>query len=242
VGPLAILFDLDDTLLANPMDTFVPAYFRALTSFMADELPPRLLIDQLLHATRAMDSNDDPARTNEQAFADAFFPGLGRDRPPGAPLSWRSGRPVVHEGEGEGGQAKLDETDEEEGQPPGFGAGADGHDPEAGHEAHQDQDRNETIGSDHRRSFPPKTDSVPESPATRSTLNLCLVFCLEKLLVRSPSVVSTILPTTLSGSLATVSPKGTLPNISGLTTLYHCLAFLLSAFLCDLLANKHPPR
>ena len=79
MGPLAILFDLDDTLLANPMDTFVPAYFRALTSFMAGELPPRLLIEQLLLATRAMDANRDPARTNEQAFADAFFPGLGRD-------------------------------------------------------------------------------------------------------------------------------------------------------------------
>lgn len=79
MGPLAILFDLDDTLLANPMDTFVPAYFRALTGFMSGELPPRLLIDQLLRATRAMDDNDDPARTNEQAFADVFFPGLGRD-------------------------------------------------------------------------------------------------------------------------------------------------------------------
>ncbi len=79
MGPLAILFDLDDTLLANPMDTFVPAYFRALTGFMAGELPPRLLIDQLLRATRAMDDNDDPVQSNEQAFAEAFFPGLGRN-------------------------------------------------------------------------------------------------------------------------------------------------------------------
>ena len=79
MGPLAILFDLDDTLLANPMDTFVPAYFRALTSFMAGELPPRLLIDQLMLATRAMDTNRDPARSNERAFAEAFFPGVGRD-------------------------------------------------------------------------------------------------------------------------------------------------------------------
>jgi FMN phosphatase YigB (HAD superfamily) len=80
VGPLAILFDLDDTLLANPMDTFVPAYFRELTEFMAGELPPDLLIDQLLRATRAMDDNDDPVQSNEQAFAEAFFPGLGRIR------------------------------------------------------------------------------------------------------------------------------------------------------------------
>ena len=79
MGPLAILFDLDDTLLANPMATFVPAYFRALTEYMADELPPRLLVDQLLLATRAMDEDRDPERSNEQAFVEAFFPGLGRD-------------------------------------------------------------------------------------------------------------------------------------------------------------------
>jgi FMN phosphatase YigB (HAD superfamily) len=80
VGPHAILFDLDDTLLVNPMDTFVPAYFRALTTFMTAELDPRLLIEQLLRATRAMDEDGHPARTNEQAFAEVFYPGLGRDR------------------------------------------------------------------------------------------------------------------------------------------------------------------
>ena len=80
VGPRAILFDLDDTLLVNPMGTFVPAYFRALTEYMADELEPGRLINQLLIATRAMDDDDDPARTNEQVFADAFFPALGFER------------------------------------------------------------------------------------------------------------------------------------------------------------------
>lgn len=80
MGPLAILFDLDDTLLVNPMDSFIPAYFQALTEFAADELEPRRLIDQLLRATRAMDEDGDPGRTNEQAFADVFFPGLGRER------------------------------------------------------------------------------------------------------------------------------------------------------------------
>lgn len=74
VAPRAVLFDLDDTLLVNPMRTFVPAYFRALTEYMAAELEPGRLIDQLLHATRAMDDDVDPSRTNEQAFAAAFFP------------------------------------------------------------------------------------------------------------------------------------------------------------------------
>lgn len=80
MGPQAILFDLDDTLLVNPMDTFVPAYFQALTGFMANDLEPRRLIDQLLRATRAMDEDGNPERTNEQAFADVFYPGLGRER------------------------------------------------------------------------------------------------------------------------------------------------------------------
>ena len=86
MGPLAILFDLDDTLLVNPMDSFIPAYFQALTAFMADELEPRRLIDQLLRATRAMDEDGDPGRTNEQAFAAVFFAGLGRGRSELEPL------------------------------------------------------------------------------------------------------------------------------------------------------------
>lgn len=86
MGPLAILFDLDDTLLANPMDSFVPAYFHALTSYMAGVLPSGPLIDRLLEATRAMDDNRDPERTNEQAFSAAFFPALGRDPGELAPL------------------------------------------------------------------------------------------------------------------------------------------------------------
>jgi FMN phosphatase YigB (HAD superfamily) len=86
VGPLAVLFDLDDTLLVNPMDTFVPAYFRALTEFMAADLEPQRLIDQLLRATRAMDEDGDSGRTNEEAFAEVFFAGLGRSRPALQPL------------------------------------------------------------------------------------------------------------------------------------------------------------
>ena len=36
----AILFDLDDTLLGNSMDTFIPAYFQALTRYVAEWIPP----------------------------------------------------------------------------------------------------------------------------------------------------------------------------------------------------------
>ena len=70
--PRAILFDLDDTLLINDMDQFIPAYFKLLGAYAADRFDPRLLIQHLLTATDAMLHNTDPAVTNEQAFWDEF--------------------------------------------------------------------------------------------------------------------------------------------------------------------------
>jgi FMN phosphatase YigB (HAD superfamily) len=75
----AILFDLDDTLLGNSMETFIPAYFQALTRYMAHVIPPERLISELLRATRTMEANDGTGPTNEEAFAAAFFPALGYD-------------------------------------------------------------------------------------------------------------------------------------------------------------------
>ena len=76
----AILFDLDDTLLGNPMDTFIPAYFQALTGFMAHLIPSEKLISELLRATRAMEKNDGTGLTNREAFASLFYPALGHEQ------------------------------------------------------------------------------------------------------------------------------------------------------------------
>ena len=76
-GLKALLLDLDDTLIDNAMDTFIPAYFRALEAFVADVVAPRRFIEELLNATRAMDRNDDGDRSNEEVFAAAFYPALG---------------------------------------------------------------------------------------------------------------------------------------------------------------------
>jgi len=73
----ALLLDLDDTLLGNAMDTFIPAYFRALKDFITEIQPPERLIEQLLIATRTMDGNDGTGPTNEEVFSSAFFPALG---------------------------------------------------------------------------------------------------------------------------------------------------------------------
>ena len=76
----ALLLDLDDTLLGNAMETFIPAYFRALTDFITEIQPPERLIEQLLIATRTMDGNDGTGPSNEEVFCSAFFPALGAPR------------------------------------------------------------------------------------------------------------------------------------------------------------------
>jgi len=74
----AVLFDLDDTLLENDMRRFVKEYFGLLTPHMAHLVPPEKFTSALLHATRGMVRNTDPAITNRQAFIDDFFPMVGR--------------------------------------------------------------------------------------------------------------------------------------------------------------------
>lgn len=76
----ALLIDLDNTLLQNDMDRFVPAYLSALSEYLSDLFPADTLIRHLMQATRAMLSNTDPSRTNREVFDAVFFPTLGRTR------------------------------------------------------------------------------------------------------------------------------------------------------------------
>lgn len=72
-----LLLDLDDTLLQNNMDGFIPAYFKSLSSHMAARVDPSLLIKELKAGTHAMISKTHPEKTLEEVFDDAFYPGLG---------------------------------------------------------------------------------------------------------------------------------------------------------------------
>jgi len=72
-----LLLDLDDTLLENDVDTFVPAYLQRLGAFLNDRAPAERLIPLLLHATRVMLENNDPEITLERVFAGHFYPPLG---------------------------------------------------------------------------------------------------------------------------------------------------------------------
>jgi FMN phosphatase YigB (HAD superfamily) len=64
----AILLDLDDTLLVNPMSKFIPAYFEALTLHFQHLIPPERLVPGVGQAVKAMENNDG-LLTNEEVFA-----------------------------------------------------------------------------------------------------------------------------------------------------------------------------
>jgi FMN phosphatase YigB (HAD superfamily) len=72
-----LLFDLDDTLLGNEMNNFVPAYLQALAKRMAKVADPLVLIRTLMAATRQMVEDTSPDKTLEEKFDAAFYPLLG---------------------------------------------------------------------------------------------------------------------------------------------------------------------
>jgi len=74
----AVLLDLDDTLLENPMATFLPAYFQTLTRHAAPLISPDRLISALMAGMRAMETNDGGGLTNEEAFSEVFYPAARR--------------------------------------------------------------------------------------------------------------------------------------------------------------------
>ena len=71
-----ILLDLDDTLLDNKMEIFLPAYFQRLGQYMSDTLAPDGFIRELIVGSQKMLENTDPRVTLEKAFADYFYPAL----------------------------------------------------------------------------------------------------------------------------------------------------------------------
>jgi len=72
-----LLFDLDDTLLGNEMNTFIQAYLQALAKRLSVVAEPVVLVRTLLAATQKMVENHDPSRTLEDVFDAEFYPALG---------------------------------------------------------------------------------------------------------------------------------------------------------------------
>jgi HAD superfamily hydrolase (TIGR01549 family) len=75
-----LLLDLDDTLLGNSMDTFMPAYLQSLVRRLSPFGDPARIARQLIAATNLMYQNQEPGCTLEQVFDRNFFPALGLKR------------------------------------------------------------------------------------------------------------------------------------------------------------------
>jgi len=74
---LTLLIDLDDTLLDNKMDTFIPAYLGALGKQFAPYTDTRNLGRVMMAATEKMFHNNCPNRSLKETFDPAFYPPLG---------------------------------------------------------------------------------------------------------------------------------------------------------------------
>ncbi len=74
---LTLLFDLDNTLLKNDVDTFLSHYLKAFARHVAGHVDPQLFVQALLAGTQAMGQNRRPDCTLREAFEAVFFPMLG---------------------------------------------------------------------------------------------------------------------------------------------------------------------
>lgn len=74
-----ILLDLDNTLLKNDMDRFVPVYLKKLASSLLD-WPQETIIQNVLAGTRKMVENSLPSQTLEDIFDQYFYPALGIEK------------------------------------------------------------------------------------------------------------------------------------------------------------------
>lgn len=76
----AILFDLDGTLLEHDMrNDFIPQYFALLAKHLAAWVPPDKLVACVMRGSDAVTENNG-SRTNEEVFAEVFYPLVGYAR------------------------------------------------------------------------------------------------------------------------------------------------------------------
>lgn len=74
------LLDLDDTLLKNDFDEFLPYYLDAFSQTVAPIVEPDRFVKALLNSTRDMFLNRQPDCTLLEVFESSFFPPLGIDK------------------------------------------------------------------------------------------------------------------------------------------------------------------
>ena len=74
---LTLLLDLDDTLLDTNLNSFMPAYFQALSQHMASHTAPDSMLRALIAGVHLMNESEDPLRTLEEIFDADFYAALG---------------------------------------------------------------------------------------------------------------------------------------------------------------------
>ena len=74
-----ILFDLDNTLLGNKMETFLPHYFALLDHYAQEELKHDHLLPAILASSEQMVHNNAPELTNREVFWQHFNRQTGLD-------------------------------------------------------------------------------------------------------------------------------------------------------------------
>ncbi len=72
-----LLLDLDDTLLINKNEEFLPKYLERFSNEVAGIIKPDLFIRGLMAGTEAMVKNRQPDRTLQETFYSVFYPLIG---------------------------------------------------------------------------------------------------------------------------------------------------------------------
>jgi FMN phosphatase YigB (HAD superfamily) len=75
---VTLLLDLDDTLLDNPIEEFLPVYASKLARHMAPYVDPKLFIQALNAGTERMVVSEQPVCTLKEVFESVFYPTLKR--------------------------------------------------------------------------------------------------------------------------------------------------------------------
>lgn len=68
-----ILLDLDDTLLENDVNKFLPSYIQSFSNFLKPIIDPNIFIRALLMGTKCMIENQFPDQTLQDVFDSYFF-------------------------------------------------------------------------------------------------------------------------------------------------------------------------
>ena len=68
----AVLFDLDDTLLGNRIDSFIPQYFSLLGKYAERYMDRNQFLQEMLYCTRVMMLDTNTAVTNRDVFWNTF--------------------------------------------------------------------------------------------------------------------------------------------------------------------------